>query len=217
MKGIRQIALLLLFWRWLLFPFQIYMHTCVQENAGSAEYDMDCLLRSEVKLCHCFLESRLRCLRITVFITIVRLNIHENVAETDFDSKAAKATRTFYQALHIQEWNSYDQLWVFPQNLKKMVSSSMMCLIDLFSLQANLNKTDRGHWRKSEFKVNITAGFLFFPHKGQKFAVIKLNKSRRISSVSITSLVPLALQHKILFLQNFCLLTLCKLLLLFGL
>lgn len=101
------------------FLFKIYMHTCVQENAGSAEYDMDCLLRSEVKPCHCFLESRLRCLRITVFITIVRLNIQKNVAETDFDSKAAKATRSFYQALHIQEWNSYDQLWVFPQNVKK--------------------------------------------------------------------------------------------------
>lgn len=71
---------------------------------------MDCLLKLEVKPCHCFLESRLRCLRITVFITIVRLNIQKNVAETDFDSKATKATRTFYQALHIQEWNSYDQL-----------------------------------------------------------------------------------------------------------
>lgn len=137
MKGIRQIALLLLFWRWLLFPFQIYMHTCVQENAGSAEYDMDCLLRSEVKPCHCFLESRLRCLRITVFITIVRLNIHENVAETDFDSKAAKATRTFYQALHIQEWNSYDQLWVFPQNFKKW-SAVRWCVWWTYSLSRQI-------------------------------------------------------------------------------
>lgn len=44
---------------------------------------MDCLLRSEVKLCHCFLESRLRCLRITIFITIVRLNIQKNVTDVE--------------------------------------------------------------------------------------------------------------------------------------
>lgn len=182
---------------------------------------MDCLLKLEVKPCHCFLESRLRCLRITVFITIVRLNIQKNVAETDFDSKAAKATRTFYQALHIQEWNSYDQLWAFPQNLKKKrVSSSMMCLMDLFSLQANLNKTDRGHWRKSEFqfKVNITAEFLFFSHKGQKFAVIKWQIQTHIFSLDhLSGALSITTQHNILFLQNFCLLTLCKLLLLFGL
>lgn len=66
------------------------------------------------------------CVTITITFSIMKVSTHRQALDwcrvrTDiwtFASKAAKAARTFYQALHIQGWNFQNQFCDFPQNCK---------------------------------------------------------------------------------------------------